>query len=164
MPAEIELTHEFPELQELYRTKRDQWAKLAMAAVEEGAELGERLMKGEIKRAKLVGVTGQLWNSVTSTVGVEGEVPVAWIRPEAPYAQVMDEGRRAGAKQPPSGPLELWGRRKLGVEGLGYVLARSIKAKSIKGRQYVAKTEKALGKAMPKIVNRLIAEWIADDG
>ena len=61
--------------------------------------------------------------------------------------------------------LEKWGHRKLGVEGLGYVLARSIKAKGITGRKYVEKTEKALAKAMPKIIERQIAEWVArDDG
>ena len=49
---------------------------------------------------------------------------------------VMEEGRKPGGAMPPPDALEIWGRRVLGREGLGFVLARSIQRKGIRPRLF----------------------------
>ena len=63
---------------------------------------------------------------------------------------VMEEGRKPGT-MPPVEPLERWARRKLGVRGLGFVIARSIARKGIAPRRFFARaieqvTEREKGK------------------
>lgn len=53
------------------------------------------------------------------------------------YPAVMEFGRKAGAKMPPVEPIERWAHLKLGVDGLGFIIARSIAAKGIKGKRYM---------------------------
>ena len=57
---------------------------------------------------------------------------------------VMEEGRKPNSTMPPVAPLERWGRRVLGVRGLGFVLARSIARKGIAPRRFF---EKAIDRA-----------------
>jgi len=58
------------------------------------------------------------------------------------HAVFVHEGRRAGAKQPPTKALRSWVRRKLGNRGLAFIVARSIRQKGIKARPWFADTIK----------------------
>jgi hypothetical protein len=56
-----------------------------------------------------------------------------------PYAAVVELGRRAGAKQPPPGALDLWVKRILGVPGeevrrVAFLVGRAIARRGIPGR------------------------------
>jgi hypothetical protein len=69
------------------------------------------------------------------------------------YALVMEKGRRAGARQPPTDAIQFWVTRKLGIRGkaaeqLAFVIARSIGRKGIKGRHML---EKSMETAEPSI-------------
>lgn len=80
------------------------------------------------------------------------------------YPAVMEFGRTPGAAMPPIDALERWGHLKLGVDGLGFILARSIAAKGIKGKRFMKRgydaSKRAIGgffdKAKERIVNRLV--------
>jgi len=52
------------------------------------------------------------------------------------YPAVMEFGRAPG-QMPPPDALERWGHLKLGEDGLGFVLARAIGKKGIKGKKYM---------------------------
>lgn len=57
--------------------------------------------------------------------------------PALQYAAAVEKGRRPGAQQPPTKPIEAWARRK-GIRAPAYVLARAIGRKGIKARPYLA--------------------------
>ncbi len=190
MPVALAFSDDMPELEALIAVKREEWQRVAHSIATEAGAMGELVMKGQIKKAGLIGVTGLLRNQVTSSVGLEGDAVITWIRSEAPYAQTMDEGRRPGATQPPTGPLALWAKRKIlpksqpiwfsrylkGKKGkakgdgmkralaaFAYVIARSIKKKGIKGRHYVDKTAKILTKRLPKLIDTHLREFVNRD-
>lgn len=73
-----------------------------------------------------------------------------------PYAAVVEEGRRPGARQPPTDVLVPWVRRKLGVsrkeaKGVAFVVARAIGVRGIPGKHIL------------KTANNLIAKMILQE-
>lgn len=59
------------------------------------------------------------------------------------YAGVIEEGRRAGARQPPTSALVGWVQRKLGVpakraRGVAFAVARKIAKHGIKAKKVIA--------------------------
>jgi hypothetical protein len=97
--------------------------------------------------------TGALANAFSTKVSrgsraIKGEI----VNPLV-YALVMEKGRRAGARQPPTDAIQFWVTRKLGIRGkaaeqLAFVIARSIGRKGIKGRHML---EKSMETAEPSI-------------
>lgn len=112
---------------------------------------------------------GNLKNSLTTRVGLEGAGADRAIRGEVftmlAYGEVMDLGRRPGAKPPPSNKLELWVRRKLGISDakeikrVAYVVARSIGKKGIKGHHFFGKALKAAERNLTKVANAALRRF-----
>jgi len=83
------------------------------------------------------------------------------------YAPIVERGRQPG-KFPPIGPIELWVRRKLGVDpgqskGVAFVIARSIARKGTKGAAMFYKGfmrgRPVLERLANKIGGTIVAEW-----
>lgn len=82
-----------------------------------------------------------------------------------PYAGVIEKGRRAGARQPPSEPLARWAQRKLGLpykraRSVGFLIARAIKRRGIPGkfvlRDAIPKLEAAFETEMTRELRRAL--------
>ena len=79
----------------------------------------------------------------------EMEPDGARVHNVAPYASVIEEGRRAGSRFPPTTAIKEWAQRRLGLsekeaKAAAYPIARAIARRGLVGR-------KVLGKALPKI-------------
>lgn len=97
--------------------------------------------------------------SATSIVGRVGSS----LKSEQ-YPAVMEFGRRPGAKMPPPDALERWVHLKLGTvegSGVGFVIARSIARKGIKGKRFMKRGWEA-GKAQVNKFFEEALEKIAD--
>lgn len=88
---------------------------------------------------------------------------------KAPYAGVVEYGRRKGSKQPPREPIARWAQRKFGIpypeaKRIAFAIARSISKKGIPGRFVLTsgKTTKKFKKIMEhELLRELLAEWNA---
>ena len=111
---------------------------------------------------------GDLASSMQSRVSAIGSLLVGEVYSDAPnpiYPLVMEYGRRAGARPPPSTAIADWVEDKLGDRGLAFVVARSIGRKGIKGyfflkRAFLAQAVYVLGSfkvACDRIADRLAA-------
>ncbi len=104
-------------------------------------------IEGRAKKNAPVGVSSRLRNSLASSVksmpgSIVGRVG-STMKGEV-YPIVMETGRRAGAKMPPSSALERWVRIRLGVpprrvKSVAFLVARGIGRKGIKGRHFLRK-------------------------
>ena len=83
------------------------------------------------------------------------------------YAPIVERGRQPG-KFPPIGPIELWVRRKLGIDpgkskGVAFVIARSIARKGTKGAAMFYKGfvrgRPVLERLANQIGGTIVAEW-----
>ena len=82
--------------------------------------------------------TGFLSQSITTTVTpVEGRVGT-----KAPYAAVVEYGRRPGSAMPPEGVLLEWMRRRGIPAELEYVIRRSIARKGTPARRFMERAFK----------------------
>jgi hypothetical protein len=75
---------------------------------------------------------------------------------QAPYAGVIEYGRRPGARMPPVEPLARWAQRKLALpypqaRSIGFAIARSIQKKGIPASN-------VLGGAIPKLEKAFVQE------
>lgn len=121
-----------------------------------------------------VGVSGRLRRSIVSSVIPQGESIIGKafsnLHNEI-YPNVMEFGRRAGAKMPPPQSLERWVYLKLGVprsqvKRVSFVIARSIARKGIKAKKFMARgfniaipdINRAWGAAGDQIVNELAVD------
>lgn len=78
---------------------------------------------------------------------------------DAPYSGVIEKGRRAGAKRPPTAPLEGWARRKLGMsaadaKAAAFAMARAIGARGLKGRMVLSRSMDKIRKVLIREVDR----------
>lgn len=86
---------------------------------------------------------------------------------KAPYAGVVEYGRRKGAKQPPREPIARWAQRKFGMpyseaKQVAFAISRAIKRNGIKGRYVLtsAGTTKKFKQIMEhELLHELMAEW-----
>jgi len=81
-----------------------------------------------------------------------------------PYAIVMEQGRRAGARMPPPSALAGWARRhplKGGGESSLFALARSIGRRGIKGRFFMKAAKDEVDRRWPTLLDGAARE-IAD--
>lgn len=131
------------------------------AALTEAGQLFERLVKEETP----LGATKLLRGSIFA----EGRgSPIREMLVGSPllHAPIVERGRQPG-KMPPIGPIELWVRRKLGVEGdaargVAFVVARKIARKGTKGAAMFFKAFEKGRPALERVAQRLGATVVAD--
>ena len=85
----------------------------------------------------------------------------------APYAAVIEGGRRAGARMPPVGPIEAWARRK-GIDADPWAIARAISRRGIPGvfilRDAIPKVQKFVDAEVRREVLRVLAPYSGGGG
>ena len=123
------------------------------------AEMQKRTADAEIFDR---GTFRRSWKSAPTERGVR-------VFNDAPYAGVIEGGRRPGARQPPSNVMEQWAKRKLGLNDLdakaaAFALARSIGKKGIKGKPILEQAIPALTKIAGDEVRSFLAQAIRDTG
>lgn len=79
----------------------------------------------------------------------------------APYAAVIEEGRRPGARQPPREVLIPWIQRKMGksaeeAAALAFIIARAIARKGITPKNIVRKTAERLIPHVVDLINAVL--------
>jgi hypothetical protein len=105
---------------------------MATAVAELERRVRARTPGGVFKDAGLRGsIAGEVRGRGLDVRGVVGS--------PLPYAAVVELGRRAGAKQPPPGALDLWVKRILGVQDtevrrVAFLVSRAIARRGIPGR------------------------------
>ncbi len=85
----------------------------------------------------------------------------------APYAAVIEYGRRPGSRPPPVEPIARWAQRRLRLpyeqaKGIAFGIARSIGRRGLKGRRVLTGTPtvKKFRKAMQEeMLKALIEQW-----
>jgi phage gpG-like protein len=75
-----------------------------------------------------------------------------------PYAQAVEEGRRAGARQPPMEALEDWANRQGIDPDALYVIARAIGRRGIEGRLFLQRAYESVNHQMPGIMAAVARE------
>jgi hypothetical protein len=125
-------------------------------------EASLQFAEGQIAARTPVGVSGNLRKGLNHQILSPFPNLVGSVGSPQPYAPVMEEGRRPGAKMPPVDAIKIWVVRKLGVppeeaDGVAFVIARSIARKGIEGRHMF---KEGLEVSEPHI-NRLFDEAIA---
>jgi hypothetical protein len=83
----------------------------------------------------------------------------AFLFNEAPYAGVIEYGRRPGARMPPLAPIAQWAQRRLGLsEGdaraAAYLIARAIARRGLKARMILNASIKELGDMAAEEISR----------
>ncbi|HXF71711.1 MAG TPA: hypothetical protein VNO79_03770, partial [Actinomycetota bacterium] len=132
----------------------------------------------ELLEAAMDAHTGLIWSAVVplTPVGVTSILRGSWatetVRTGAGvvgivgnpqiYSEVIERGRRPGARMPPPEALRTWVERKLGFDVSPFVIARSIAQKGI---QPVRMLERAVESTRPaaqslwdRVVSRLLEE------
>jgi hypothetical protein len=74
------------------------------------------------------------------------------------HAQYVEGGRRAGAAMPPVSVIEAWALRKIGIPGLGFVIARNIARNGIRPRP-VLKRDDTQARLAGIVAKELTAAW-----
>jgi phage gpG-like protein len=75
-----------------------------------------------------------------------------------PYAAAVEEGRRAGARQPPLEALEGWASRRGVDPDVLYVIARAIGRRGIEGRMFLRRAYESVDHQMPGIIAAVARE------
>ena len=162
--GKINYETDITEFAEFIRNLKEKARDLAIEAMQESALEGVSDIVNRIKKAKLVD-TGALAQSVMATPTKTG----AAIDITAPYAGVMEYGRRPGAAMPPLDAIYAWVVRK-GLatedpdeedgEGEAWDIARaiqlSIARSGIEPRRFMARAMKKIRKeSRDRIIERL---------
>lgn len=138
-------------------------ARLRLIAADIDAELA--LMWSTVVPLTPVGVTSALrghW--IADPVSVSGGQIVGVLGNPESYADVMEDGRRAGAPPPPVDAIALWVERKLGPDVSPFVVARSIGAKGITGKKMLSKAEAATLPAREQIRAATFSRLLEESG
>lgn len=108
---------------------------LRTKTVKKAAERGllSAALRGEALVSRLTAKAGKVdtgrfrasWKAAATRDGAQ-------LTNSAPYAAVIEGGRRAGARMPPLGPIEAWANRK-GIDIDPMMIARSIASRGIPG-------------------------------
>lgn len=133
---------------------------IMVRATDEARPASPRGTRGAVN----TGAFRQRWKATVETRGTSQGVLVA---NDAPYAGVIEYGRRPGAKQPPSEPLARYAQRKLGLpyaqaKSVGFLMARAIKQRGLKPRYVLTSTgtKVQLYKALyGEVLHEVIALW-----
>jgi hypothetical protein len=100
--------------------------------------------------------TGTGRRSITTQFDSSGDGLAARVGTNLFYMSVMEYGRRAGARQPPSGPgsaLRRWANRK---RLPAYIVARNIARNGIKPRRYMGSAYDRAAAAWPDRVQKAV--------
>lgn len=97
-------------------------------------------VESEAKRGAPVD-TGRLRASITHRLDAAPVPLFAEVGTNVTYARPVHEGRRAGARQPPSAALAVWARRHGG--GNPFLIARAIGRRGIKARPFLRNAAQA---------------------
>lgn len=113
-------------------------AKLKSLSVETKSKVINQTAKSSLKieaesKNKAPVDTGRLRSSIQTRFEDEGLIGI--IYSDVAYAPYVEFGRKAG-KPPPSSALKGWARRHK-MEGLSYVIARSIGRKGVKAQPFL---------------------------
>ena len=100
--------------------------------------------------------TGRFRNSWKAERIAQGAV----LLNSAPYAAVIEGGRRPGARMPPLGPIEAWARRK-GIDIPAFVIARAIARRGIPGAFILRDTLPVVQKAVKREVSSAVRAALA---
>lgn len=112
-------------------------------------DLALQQIAGHISDAAPVGVSGHLAQSFAGSTdggievfGQSFEQLRGRVFSSLPYAIVIDQGRRPGARMPPPEALKLWVEKVLGIDPsesrqVAFLVARSIAKKGIEARHFV---------------------------
>lgn len=124
----------------------------AAALRRENARTAFRIAKAAATEARRLAPVdlGRLRDSIRPGVRLEGQRAVALVNAGAPYAAVMERGRRRGARMPPVAALVPWVRRKLGIadrrkaRSVAFVVARKIRQRGLKARRFLERGLKSV--------------------
>lgn len=101
------------------------------------------LIQAGVVIASPVGVTSVLRGSWRSEVHLTGHSVVGVVGSPQVHAEIMEVGRRPGARQPPLEAVARWVEVKMGPGVDPFVVARSIGRKGIEGRRMLERTVQA---------------------
>ncbi len=110
-------------------------------------DLGELGQREAISRSRSSGIARTMLLDVKPTL--------ARIHTPLKYAATLNKGRRKGAKMPSSNQIRDWMAAKGIPAELGFVVARGIQRRGIKGRFFMRRARAAIRQAMPAAVARL---------
>lgn len=105
--------------------------KVAKEGLETSAKLVQQRSRRKAGSPPIVN-TGELARSINYQP--KGRLTIR-VGADAKYAPYVEYGRGAG-RMPPVAPIERWARTKLGVSGMGFVIARKIARKGTKKQPY----------------------------
>ncbi len=118
---------------------------LNQAITEVGTLIAEGLRESLFQKG--ISSSGDLAASIKPIVTIEKGKATTLSIEMAAYAQFVEEGRRKGAKQPPSTAIKEWILQKgitrpskYSLDGFAFVIARSISKKGIKPRPFIQTT------------------------
>lgn len=121
---------------ERFRRNLYEGTPIVDSEMRQGMQESVSVLHGNIVARTPVGVSGQLRQSIEKQISgtplkVEGEVATNII-----YGEPVEVGRKPG-RMPPVSAIELWVRRKLGINQgarqVAYLIARAIGARGTKG-------------------------------
>lgn len=117
---------------------KDVIARELHALVQGSVLLVERLVK-EFTPQGIGGTAAGLYGSIFSEMRGAPARPEGIVATPYQYAEVIERGRRAGARMPPPKSLELWVEKVMGVpeediKQVAFLVARSIGRKGFKGQ------------------------------
>lgn len=107
------------------------------------------------------------WEAAPAQQGTAFGVLIQVPNSKAPYAAVIEYGRRPGSRPPPSEPIARWAQRKLRLpyeqaKGVAFAIARSIGRRGLVGRRILTgrPTVTKLRTAMKEeLLKELISAW-----
>ncbi len=143
-------------------------------------KLGNHPRRGEIMVAAMEAQAGIVWSAVVplTPVGVTSLLRGAWatqvlgggaagagtvvgiVGNPLVYAEVIERGRRPGARMPPPDALRTWVARKMGPEASAFVVARSIGRKGIEAREMLKKAVVATFQVRRKLMGQIVAHLL----
>lgn len=130
-------------------------------ALQDTALEGVGIVVSEIDATKSV-YNGDLRRSVRAELTPRGAV----LRVDAPHAAVVEYGRRADRKPPPTAPIALWAVRKLGLspkeaESVAWAIAHKIGKKGIKPKKFFARALRRIRARLDVNVRRALDSELA---
>ena len=126
-----------------------------------------QLLEGQVADRTPVGVSGNLRSSISHQILTGFPNLTGAVFSPLPYAIVMEEGRKPGAKMPPVAAIALWLYRKgivtdrKEIRGAAWAVAKSIAKKGIEGKHMFKEGLEASEPHINQLFNSAIARSVA---